>query len=99
MFCRLVAVAVLAVALIVPKAALAEANIVRVAKQFGIGYMQYMVMQELKLVEKHARAAGLDVTTEWATFRSSDGMNDALISGSADFVSLAVPAIITNMSS
>src|SRR5438552_6946997 len=95
MFCRLVAVAILAAAPIVPKAALAEANIVRVAKQFGIGYMQYMVMQELKLVEKHARAAGLDVTTEWATFRSSDVMNDALISGSVDFVSLGVPGIIT----
>ena len=60
MVCRLVAVAALAAAVIVPKAALAEANIVRVAKQFGIGYMQYMVMQELKLVEKHAKAAGLD---------------------------------------
>jgi len=95
MFCRLVAVAVLAAALIVPRTARAEANIVRVAKQFGIGYMQYMVMQELKLVEKHAKAAGLDVTTEWATFRSSDVMNDALISGSVDFVSLGVPGIIT----
>ncbi len=95
MFCRLVAVAVLAATVIAPNAALAEANIVRVAKQFGIGYMQYMVMQELKLVEKHAKAAGLDVTTEWATFRSSDVMNDALISGSVDFVSLGVPGIIT----
>src|ERR1043165_8487965 len=95
MFCRLCAVAIIAATLIVPSAALAEANIVRVAKQFGIGYMQYMVMQELKLVEKHAKAAGLDVTTEWATFRSSDVMNDALISGSVDFVSLGVPGIIT----
>jgi len=95
MFCRLVAVAALAAALIVPKTALAEANIVRVAKQFGVGYMQYKVMQELKLVEKHAKAAGLDVTTEWSTFRSSDVMNDALISGSVDFVSLGVPGIIT----
>jgi sulfonate transport system substrate-binding protein len=95
MFCRLFAVAIMAATLIVPKAAFAEANIVRVAKQFGIGYMQYMVMQELKLVEKHAKAAGLDVTTEWATFRSSDVMNDALISGSVDFVSLGVPGIIT----
>ena len=78
-----------------PGSALAEANVVRVAKQFGVGYMQYMVMQELKLIEKHAKAAGLDVTSEWATFRSSDVMNDALISGSVDFVSLGVPGIIT----
>ena len=73
----------------------AEANVVRVAKQFGVAYMQYMVMQDLKLIEKHAKAAGLDITTEWATFRSSDVMNDALISGSVDFVSLGIPGIIT----
>src|SRR6266566_4829320 len=73
----------------------AEATQVRVAKQFGIGYMQYMVMQDQKLIEKHAKAAGLDITTEWATFRSSDVMNDALISGSVDFVSLGIPGIIT----
>ncbi len=76
-------------------AARAEANVVRVAKQFGVAYMQYMVMQDLKLIEKHAKAAGLDITTEWATFRSSDVMNDALISGSVDFVSLGIPGIIT----
>src|SRR6476620_8470370 len=95
MICRLLAVATLAATLVVPRLASAEANVVRVAKQFGVGYMQYMVIQELKLIEKHAKAAGLDVTSEWATFRSSDVMNDALISGSVDFVSLGVPGIIT----
>jgi NitT/TauT family transport system substrate-binding protein len=95
MIWRVVGAAALAAAVLVPRGASAEANVVRVAKQFGVGYMQYMVMQELKLVEKHAKAAGLDITTEWATFRSSDVMNDALISGSVDFVSLGVPGIIT----
>src|SRR6187551_1399148 len=94
MFRRLLAVVALAT-MLVPGKAFAEANVVRVAKQFGVAYMQYMVMQDLKLVEKHAKAAGLDITTEWATFRSSDVMNDALISGSVDFVSLGVPGIIT----
>jgi NitT/TauT family transport system substrate-binding protein len=91
----LVSAAMMAAAMFVPPHASAEANVVRVAKQFGVGYMQYMVMQELKLIEKHAKAAGLDITTEWATFRSSDVMNDALISGSVDFVSLGIPGIIT----
>ena len=95
MLFRLMAAVALAAAMIVPGKASAEANVVRVAKQFGVAYMQYMVMQELKLIEKHAKAAGLDVTTEWATFRSSDVMNDALISGSVDFVSLGIPGIIT----
>ncbi len=93
---RLAVAIALLVALLLPNAARAEANTVRVAKQFGLAYMQYMVMQELKLIEKHAKAAGLgDVTVEWATFRSSDVMNDALISGSVDFVSLGIPGLIT----
>src|ERR1700746_1095566 len=74
----------------------AEATTLRVAKQFGLGYLQFMVMQDKGLIEKHAKAAGLsDITTEWAPFRSSDVMNDALISGSVDFVSLGVPGLIT----
>jgi NitT/TauT family transport system substrate-binding protein len=48
------------------------------------------------MIEKHAKAAGLgDITVDWATFRSSDVMNDALISGSVDFVCLGIPGIIT----
>ncbi len=74
----------------------AEANKLRAAKQFGLGYVQYMIMEDQKLVEKHAKAAGLgDITVEWNTFRSSDVMNDALISGNVDFVSLGVPGLMT----
>ena len=76
--------------------AAAEATSLRAAKQFGLGYVQYMIMEDLKLVEKHAKAAGLgDIKVEWSTFRSSDVMNDALISGNVDFVSLGVPGLMT----
>lgn len=76
--------------------AAAEATKLRAAKQFGLGYVQYMIMEDHKLVEKHAKAAGLgDITVEWNTFRSSDVMNDALISGNVDFVSLGVPGLMT----
>lgn len=76
--------------------AAAEATKVRAAKQFGLGYVQYMIMEERQLIEKHAKAAGLgDITVEWATFRSSDVMNDALISGNVDFVSLGIPGLLT----
>lgn len=76
--------------------AFAEASVLRAAKQFGVGYIQYMIMEDQKLVEKYAKAAGLgDITVEWNTFRSSDVMNDALISGNVDFVSLGVPGIMT----
>ncbi len=63
---RIAAVLALALALALPQAAWAEANAVRVAKQFGVGYMQFMVMEEQKLIEKHAKAAGLgDITVEF----------------------------------
>ncbi len=79
-----------------PPEARAEANTLRVAKQFGIAYMQFFVMEDQKMIEKHAKAAGLgDITVEFNQFRSSDVMNDALISGSVDFVCLGIPGIIT----
>jgi NitT/TauT family transport system substrate-binding protein len=74
----------------------AEANTLRAAKQYGLGYVQYILMEDQKLVEKHAKAAGLgDIAVEWNTFRSSDVMNDALLSGSVDFVSLGIPGLMT----
>lgn len=74
----------------------AELTTLHAAKQFGLGYIQYMIMEDQKLVEKHAKSAGLgDVAVEWNTFRSSDVMNDALISGAVEFVSLGIPGLIT----
>ena len=46
-------------ALVTATASLAEANVLRAAKQYGIGYLQLMVMEDQKLVEKQAKAAGL----------------------------------------
>ncbi len=89
-------VSVLSSVFLAPQDARAEANTLRVAKQFGVAYMQFMVMEDQKMIEKHAKAAGLgDITVEFNQFRSSDVMNDALISGSVDFVSLGIPGIIT----
>ncbi len=96
MFRKFAAVAALVLALAVPQRAYAEANTIRVAKQFGIAYMQFMVMEDQKMIEKQAKLAGLgDITAEFNQFRSSDVMNDALISGSVDFVCLGIPGIIT----
>jgi NitT/TauT family transport system substrate-binding protein len=94
---RMFAAAVALVALLLlPHQARTEASQLRVAKQFGVAYMQFMVMEDQKMIEKHAKAAGLgDVRVDWATFRSSDVMNDALISGSVEFVCLGIPGIIT----
>jgi NitT/TauT family transport system substrate-binding protein len=92
----LVVIGALAAALAHPQPAWAEATTLRVAKQFGVAYMQFMIMEDQKMIEKQAKAAGLgDITVEFNQFRSSDVMNDALLSGSVDFVSLGIPGIIT----
>jgi sulfonate transport system substrate-binding protein len=76
--------------------AAAEQGELRIAKQYGLGYLQMIVMEDQKIVEKNARAAGLpDLKVTWATFRSSDVMNDALLSASVDFVCLGIPGIAT----
>src|SRR3954453_8649256 len=85
----------LALTLAAPRAH-AEANTVRIAKQYGLGYIQFMIMEDQKIVEKHAKAAGLgDVQATWGTFRSSDVMNDALISANLDFACLGPPGLAT----
>lgn len=90
------ALAAVAISALASTAALAEASTLRVAKQFGLGYIQFMIMEDQGFVEKHAKAAGLgDVKVEWNTFRSSDVMNDALISGNLDFACLGVPGLAT----
>ncbi len=71
-----------------------EVTELRVAKQYGLGYLQMMLMEEQKLVEKHAKALGLgDIKVSWSTFRSSDVMNDALLSGNLDFASVGAPGL------
>ncbi|HZQ62267.1 MAG TPA: ABC transporter substrate-binding protein [Casimicrobiaceae bacterium] len=86
----------LSLSLALVPAAHAEQSELRVAKQYGLGYLQMMVMEDQKLVEKAAAAAGMpDVKVTWATFRSSDVMNDALLSGNVDFVCLGIPGIAT----
>src|SRR5262245_40285866 len=92
----LAAFAAVVALLALPADARAEATELRVAKQFGSAYMQFFIMQDQKMIDKHAKQAGLgDISVDWATFRSSDVMNDALISGSVDFVCLGIPGIIT----
>jgi NitT/TauT family transport system substrate-binding protein len=82
--------------LLAATAAQAEVKELNAAKQYGLGYIQLVLMEDMKLVEKHAKAAGLgDVAVTWSTFRSSDVMNDALLSGQVQFVSLGVPGLAT----
>jgi NitT/TauT family transport system substrate-binding protein len=62
----------------------------------GVGFLPLLVMKERGLIEKHAAAAGLtDVTVRWIELGGPAVMNDALLSGSVDFIAAGPPAFIT----
>jgi sulfonate transport system substrate-binding protein len=73
----------------------AEMSEINVAQQYGISYLPLMLMEEKKLIEKHAKAAGLDVKVGWAKFAGGNVMNDALLSGSLQFASGGVGPLVT----
>jgi sulfonate transport system substrate-binding protein len=76
--------------------AAAEVKSVRFARQLGLGYLQFHVMQDQRLVEKHAEQAGLGkITTEWVPLGSPTAITDALLTGSADVVGIGLPSFLT----
>ncbi len=83
------------IALAAPFAARGEASEINVAQQYGISYLPLMIMEDQKLIEKHAKAAGLDVKVGWAKFAGGNVMNDALLSGSLQFASGGVAPLLT----
>ena len=91
---RLGALAIM-VALSLPCLARAEMTEIKVAQQYGISYLPLMIMEEQKLIEKYAKASGLDVTVGWAKFAGGNVMNDALLSNSLQFASGGVGPLIT----
>ncbi|MDQ6619259.1 MAG: ABC transporter substrate-binding protein [Pseudomonadota bacterium] len=73
----------------------AEMSEIKVAQQYGISYLPLMIMEEQKLVEKHAKASGLEVKVGWAKFAGGNVMNDALLSNSLQFASGGVGPLVT----
>jgi NitT/TauT family transport system substrate-binding protein len=73
----------------------AEMAEIKVAKQYGISYLPLMLMEDQKLIEKYAKAAGVDVSVGWATFAGGNVMNDALLSNGLQFASGGVAPFLT----
>lgn len=77
-------------------AAHAEANQVRFARQLGLGYLQFYVMQDKQFVEREAERAGLGkVTATYAGMGTPTAITDALLSGNVDVVGIGLPSFLT----
>jgi NitT/TauT family transport system substrate-binding protein len=86
----------LGVLVAVPLGAKAEVGELRVPLGAGgFGFLPLHVMQKFSLVEKHAADLGLKVTVNWSNIGGPQVMNEALLSGSADFISAGPPAFLT----
>ena len=53
-------------------------------------YLLLNVAQEQKLIEKHAKAAGVDAKVEWVKLSGGSAVNDALLSGNIEIASAGV---------
>lgn len=86
----------LALAMMLGGAAVAETTEVRLAQQFGIGYLPLQMIDHHELIQKHAKKQGLgEIKLTWSRFGGGAAMNDALLSGNLDFASGGVGPLLT----
>jgi NitT/TauT family transport system substrate-binding protein len=73
----------------------AEVNEIRITKQPSIIYLPMVIMEQNKLVEKHAAAMGMgELKATWMTFASGGAATDALLSGNVDLVTSGVTNLL-----
>jgi len=93
MICRVGLSIVVALAL-AASAARAEVSELKISKQPGLLFAPMLLMEHHKLIEKHAKDAGVpDLKASWLTLMSGGANNDALLSGNLHIVTSGV----TNM--
>src|SRR5580698_9366342 len=75
----------------------AEVNEIRIPTGAGgVGFLPLLVIEKRQLIEKHAKEAGIpSLKIRWINIGGPAVMNDALLSGSADFITAGPPAFIT----
>jgi len=68
---------------------------IRIAQQYGLGYLPLMIMRQHRLIEKHAQQSGLgNVRVNWMKFPNGEKMNKALETGFLDIASGGVVPLV-----
>src|SRR5437868_1290969 len=73
----------------------AELSEITIAQQFGVSFLPLMLMERDGLIEKHAKAAGIEVKTNWQKVAGPSVINDGLLSGNVHFGAVGAPSLIT----
>lgn len=73
------------------------ANEIRIPRGAGgVGFLPLLVMEKHRLIEKYAAEAGIaDLTVRWVDLGGPSVVNDALLSGAADYAAAGPPALLT----
>ncbi len=73
-----------------------EVSSVVLVSQYGLPYLPLMVMNELKLVQKHAQKVGISsLTPTYKRLGGTQSLIDALLSGQMNFGVTGVPGLVT----
>jgi len=96
-FCKAVAVApVLATPALMRSAFADEVSSIVLVSQHGLPYLPLMVMDEFKLIEKHAGKLGVaSLKPDYKTLGGTQSLIDALLSGQMNFGVTGVPGLNT----
>ena len=78
-----------------PAAPRAEVAEITIAQQFGVAFLPFMLMERDGLVEKHAKAAGIELKTNWQKVAGPSVINDGLLSGTVHFGAVGAPSLVT----
>ena len=73
----------------------AEISEITIAQQFGVSFLPLMLMERDGLIEKHAKAAGVEVKTNWQKVAGPSVINDGLLSGNVHFGAVGAPSLVT----
>src|SRR4249920_2512027 len=61
----------------------------------GVGFLPLLVMEQNKLIEKHAASLGMSaIEVKWVDLGGPSALNDALLSGAVDFIAAGPPAFL-----
>ncbi|CAB3762443.1 ABC transporter substrate-binding protein [Paraburkholderia solisilvae] len=73
----------------------ADLTEIKIARQYGVSYLPLMIMQDQKLLEKHAAQLGVpNLKVAWVEFAGGNVMNDALLSDSLQIASGGVAPLV-----
>ncbi|MEL3888757.1 ABC transporter substrate-binding protein [Ferrovibrio sp. MS7] len=73
----------------------AETKEIRIAQQFGLAYLPLIIVKNQNLIEKHLTKHGLPpATVTWARLSGGTAANDALLTGSVDYVAAGIAPLL-----